>query len=72
MTKSQRIRNLIDKGLNDGEIRRRLKVSPQLIYIVRKNYKESNQDSKSFKQNPVVRELKVAILALERAMRKVA
>jgi hypothetical protein len=72
MTKSQRIRGLIDKGMNDGEIRRRLKVSPQLIYIVRKNYKDSQQETKSFKQNPVVKELKVAILALERAIRKVA
>jgi hypothetical protein len=72
MTKSQRIRGLIDKGMNDGEIRRRLKVSPQLIYIVRKNYKDSQKETKSFKQNPVVKELKVAILALERAIRKVA
>ena len=38
VTKSSRIRALIDKGATDSEIVRKLKVSPQLAYQVRKNY----------------------------------
>ena len=37
-SKSAKIRTLIDKGLKSKDIVKKLKVSPQLVYIVSRNY----------------------------------
>ena len=36
--KSAQIRALLDKGLKSADIVKKLKVSPQLVYIVARNY----------------------------------
>jgi hypothetical protein len=37
-SKSAKIRTLLDKGLKSKDIVKKLKVSPQLVYIVSRNY----------------------------------
>lgn len=38
VNKSSLIRKMLDKGMTQSDIVRKLKVSPQLVYIVARNY----------------------------------
>lgn len=69
--KSAKIRALIDEGLDDHQIRRRLKVSSQLVYLVRRNYINGKSQNEMLKKHPVVKDLMAAMRALERALREV-
>lgn len=69
--KSAKIRALIDEGLDDNQIRRRLKVSSQLVYLVRRNYVNEKPKAEMLKKHPVVKDLMAAMRALERALQEV-
>lgn len=69
--KSAKIRALIDEGLDDNQIRRRLKVSSQLVYLVRRNYINGKSQNEMLKKHPVVKDLMAAMRALERALQEV-
>lgn len=69
--KSAKIRALIDEGLDDHQIRRRLKVSSQLVYLVRRNYINGKSQNEMLKKHPIVKDLMAAMRALERALREV-
>lgn len=69
--KSAQIRALIDEGLNDHQIRRRLKVSSQLVYLVRRNYINGKSKNEMLKKHPMVKDLMAAMRALERALRQI-
>lgn len=69
--KSAKIRALIDEGLDDHQIRRRLKVSSQLVYLVRRNYINGKSQNEMLKKHPMVKDLMAAMRALERALREV-
>jgi len=62
---------LIDEGLDDHQIRRRLKVSSQLVYLVRRNYINGKSQNEMLKKHPVVKDLMAAMRALERALREI-
>jgi len=66
--KSQAIRKLIDAGLDNNQIRRRLKVSNQLVYIVRQNHSSTVPLTKLHGKDPVMRALLVASRAIDRAL----
>jgi DNA invertase Pin-like site-specific DNA recombinase len=73
VNKSQQIRDLIDKGVPNGEIVKKLKVSQQLVYIVnrgknvpRKAVKRVGAVKKS-NVSDLIAALKTIIKALERA-----
>lgn len=66
--KSEQIRALIDEGLDNNQIRRRLKVSYQLVYIVRRNYTNEKPRTEILKNNPLVKELLISIKSIERAL----
>lgn len=74
-SKSQKIRDLIDKGLSNAQIVKKLKVSQQLVYIVSRAYKGKAAARKQVKHPPAVKKssvsdliaaLKTIIKALER------
>lgn len=72
VNKSQQIRELIDKGLSGKEIVAKLKVSPQLVYIVTRTYGAKpavKRDVKVKKSNvsDLIATLKTIIKALEKA-----
>ncbi len=76
VNKSQQIRDLIDKGVPNGEIVKKLKVSQQLVYIVSRSYRGKNVPRKAVKRVGAVKKsnvsdliaaLKTIIKALERA-----
>jgi DNA invertase Pin-like site-specific DNA recombinase len=76
VNKSQQIRDLIDKGVSNNEIVKKLKVSQQLVYIVSRAYRGKNSPRKAVKRVGAVKKsnvsdliaaLKTIIKALERA-----
>jgi DNA invertase Pin-like site-specific DNA recombinase len=76
VNKSQQIRDLIDKGVSNNEIVKKLKVSQQLVYIVSRAYRGKNAPRKAVKRVGAVKKsnvsdliaaLKTIIKALERA-----
>lgn len=76
VNKSQQIRDLIDKGVPNSEIVKKLKVSQQLVYIVSRAYQSKSTVRKPVKQPPKVKRsdvseliaaLKTIIKALEKA-----
>lgn len=76
VNKSQKIRDLLDQGLSNAEIVKKLKVSQQLVYIVSRTYRGKNAVIKPVKQSPKVKRsdvsdliaaLKTIIKALEKA-----
>lgn len=71
VNKSAQIRALIDEGLDDHQIRRRLKVSSQLVYLVRRNHLNAKTKTEMIKKHPMVKDLMAAMRALERALRQV-
>lgn len=72
VTKSSMIRDLLKKGLSSKEIVNKLKVSPQLVYIVSRTYgaKPAVKRSVKVKRSNVsdlIAALKTIIKALEKA-----
>ena len=76
VNKSQKIRELLDQGLSNAEIVKRLKVSQQLVYIVSRTHRGKHNVAKPVKQLPKVKRsrvsdliasLKTIIKALEKA-----
>lgn len=42
ISKAQKVRNLLDKGLSPKDISRKLKISPQAVYNIRYQYNKKN------------------------------
>lgn len=72
VSKSSMIRDLLDKGMSNKEIVKKLKVSPQLAYVVSKTYGAKpavKRDVKVKRSNvsDLIAALKTIIKALEKA-----
>jgi orotate phosphoribosyltransferase-like protein len=72
VNKSQKIRELLDKGLSNAQIVKKLKVSQQLVHIVARNHgaKPAVKQTVKVKKSNVsdlIASLKTIIKALERA-----